>query len=101
MNPVARVRHVLARRPWLYWLAVAVLAAIAGLVVADAASRVDGARRAWGTTRPVVVATVDVAPGTALDGVSEVRQLPAPMVPDGAVTELPAAATARQRLAAG
>jgi hypothetical protein len=101
MNPVARARHVLARRPWLYWLAVAVLAAVAGLVVADAASGVDAARRAWGTTRPVVVATVDVAPGTVLDAVSEVRELPAPMVPDGAVTELPAEATARQHVAAG
>jgi hypothetical protein len=101
MNPVARVRHVLARRPWLYWLAVAVLAAIAGLVVADAASGVDAARRAWGTTRSVVVAAVDVAPGTDLEGVTEVRSLPAPMVPAGAVAELPVEATARQVLAAG
>ena len=62
MNPVARVRHVLARRPWLYWLAVLRLAATAGLVVADAAAGVEAARRSWGATRPVVVAVVDVAP---------------------------------------
>jgi hypothetical protein len=101
MNPVARVRHVLARRPWLYWLAVALLAGLAGLAVADAASGVDAARRAWGTTRPVVVAAVDVAPGTALAGATEVRSLPAPMVPAGAVAEVPDEAIARQHLASG
>jgi hypothetical protein len=101
MNLVARVRHVLARRPWLYWSAVLLLAAIAGLVVADAAARVDAARRAWGVTRPVVVAVADVAPGEVLDDVTDVRALPEPMVPVDAVSELPAEATARQRIAAG
>jgi hypothetical protein len=101
MNPVARLRHVLARRPWLYWLGVLLLAAIAGLLVADAAARVDAARRAWGVTRPVVVAVADVAPGEILDGVTDAKDLPEPMVPDQALTELPARATARQRIAAG
>ena len=63
MNPVARARHVLARRPWLYWSAVLVLAAVAGWSVAAAAAGVDEARRAWGATRDVVVATDDLAPG--------------------------------------
>jgi hypothetical protein len=101
MNPVARVRHVLARRPWLYWLAVLVLAATAGLVVADAAAGVEAARRSWGTTRPVVVAAVDVAPGQLLADHVEVRTRPEPMVPAGAVSELPPMATARQRVGAG
>ena len=101
MNPVARVRHVLARRPWLYWVAVLLLAATAGLVVADAAAGVEAARRSWGTTRPVVVATVDVVPGQLLADHVEVRNRPAPMVPAGAVAELPPAAAARQRIAAG
>src|SRR5262245_1416387 len=101
MNPVARLRHVLARRPWLYWLGVLLLAAIAGLLLADAAARVDAARRAWGVTRPVVVAVADVAPGEVLDGVTDVKSLPEPMVPGEAVTELPVRATARQRIAAG
>ena len=59
MNPVARARHVLARRPWLYWSAVLALAAFAGWSVAAAAAGVDEARRAWGATRDVVVATDD------------------------------------------
>jgi hypothetical protein len=101
MNPVAHLRHVLARRPWLYWLAVLLLAGIAGLVVAAAAARVDAARRSWGVTRPVVVAVVDVAPGDDLGKLTDVRSRPAPMVPTDAVSEVPAEATARQRIAAG
>jgi hypothetical protein len=101
MNLVARVRHVLARRPWLYWLGVFVLAAIAGLIVADAAARVDAARRSWGVTRPVVVAVADVAPGEALDDLTEMQPLPEPMVPAEALSVLPAERTARQHIAAG
>ena len=101
MNPVARVRHVLARRPWLYWLAVLLLGAAAGLVVADAIAGVEAARRSWGATRPVLVAADDVAPGQVLADHVEVRTRPGPMVPTGAVEELPPAATARQRIAAG
>jgi hypothetical protein len=101
MNPVARARHVLARRPWLYWLAVLALAVTAGLVVADAAAGVEAARRSWGTTQPVVVATVDVGHGQLLADHVEIRMRPEPMVPAGAVAELPSTATARQRIAAG
>ena len=56
MNPLARLRHVLARRPWLYWLGVAVVALAIGLVAVRAAASVDEARRRWGTTREVAVA---------------------------------------------
>jgi hypothetical protein len=101
MNFVARARHVLARRPWLYWLGAFSLAAAAGLVVADAAAGIDAARRAWGSTRPVVVAITDVGPGQPLAGRVEQRPLPAPMVPPGAVRSVEPTATARQQLAAG
>ena len=89
MNPVARARHVLARRPWLYWSAVLALAAFAGWSVAAAAAGVDEARRAWGATRDVVVATDDLAPGQALAGRVAVRPRPAPAVADAAVTACP------------
>jgi hypothetical protein len=101
MHPVARLRHVLARRPWLYWLAVLALAAAAGLVVADAAAGIDAARRSWGTTRPVAVTTVDVAPGETVSGRIAVRSVPEPMIPPDALEEVAPTAIARQRLAAG
>jgi hypothetical protein len=101
MNPVARVRHVLARRPWLYWCCVAVLALAAALLAADASAGVDEARRSWGTTRDVVVTAADIAPGEALVGRVQLRALPAPMVPDAAMGEVPPDAVARHDLAAG
>lgn len=101
MNPVARFRHVLARRPWLYWVAVLALAAAAGWVAAGAASALDDARTRWGTTHEVVVATVDIAPGEPLAGNTTVRDLPTPAVPIRALDELPVDARARQRVTAG
>ena len=101
MNPVARARHVLARRPWLYWSAVLALAAAAGGAVAHGAARVDDARRSWGTSRDVLVATVDIAPGDDLATRTEVRARPLPVVPDATIGSVPAGATARQHIAAG
>lgn len=101
MNPVARARHVLARRPWLHWSAVLVLAAGAGWAVAAGAAGVDDARRSWGTTRDVLVATADIAPGEDLATRTEVRARPVPVVAEATVDSLPAGAIARQHVAAG
>ncbi len=101
MNPLARARHVLARRPWLYWSAVVALATGAGLVAAHAAAAVDDARRQWGATREVLVATAELAPGDALAGRVEVRSRPGPMIPSGAVTTVGPEAHARQHVEAG
>jgi len=101
MHPVARVRHVLARRPWLYWAAVLVLSTGVALVATTAVAGVEDARLAWGTTQPVVVATVDLAPGDPLAGRTEVRPHPAPIVPTGALVEVAQDAVARQHLTAG
>ena len=101
MNVVARLRHVLARRPWLYWIGVALLAIGVGAVVASAAATVDDARRAWGEPRSVVVATADLEPGDALAASTETRDLPAPMTPDAALATAPRGAVARQHITAG
>lgn len=101
MHVVARVRHVLARRPWLYWLAVLLVAAVAATVAAGAGAAVDDARRAWGETRTVVVARVDLAPGDPLAGATTTRSVPVPLIPTSAAGEVPAGAVARQRVAAG
>lgn len=101
MSIAARVRLTLARSPWMYWAVVAALAGAAGLFVMRTADGVDAARESWGRPHRVVVAARDIEPGAALDGVVELRQLPSPMIPATALTELPTAAVARQRIAAG
>lgn len=87
MNPLARVRHQLARRPWLYWLAVAGAAGVVGLVVADATSRVESARRVWGRDRSVLVAQRDAEPGDLLADVAVTAVRPEPLVPAAALDE--------------
>jgi hypothetical protein len=61
MHLLARARWVLARRPWIYWAIVAVIASGVGLQVSAALGRVDAARRSWGASRTVWVTTADVA----------------------------------------
>lgn len=101
MSIAARLRLGLARSPWLYWAIVAVLAGTAGLLVMRAASGVDAARQSWGETRQVVVASRTIEPGGPLDGFVSRREMPSPVVPADAVTDLDADAVARQRIAAG
>jgi hypothetical protein len=101
LNPLARARHVLARRPWLYWVAVVALAAGAALAAGHAAASVDDARRQWGATRDVVVATADLAPGDPLAGRVELSSRPGPMIPSGAVTTVEPTARARQHVSTG
>lgn len=102
MNPLARVRHVLARRPWLYWLAVLAAAVIVGLLVADATAGVDAARREWGEDRTVLVAGRDAAPGEALAAVAVAAVWPAPLVPVAALAaDADPAAVLRQHVRSG
>jgi hypothetical protein len=101
MNPLARLRLLVARRPWLYWLAVLAVAAASAAVVADAVAGVDEARRAWGASRAVVIATRDVRPGEPAAGAVATRSRPAPMVPVAAVAETGPNAVFRQHVSAG
>ena len=101
MHPVARVRHVFARRPWLYWAVVVAIASGAALLTADAVAGVDEARRSWGATREVIVATVDIAPGQPLAGRTAPRPRPGPTVPGRALVTAASGAVARQHVVAG
>ena len=101
MMVLVHVRRVLARRPWLYWAGVGVLAVLAGALVSEAASGIDDAKAAWGEPHPVLVASVDVEPGDDLEGATERREVPTPLVPPGAATDLGAGAVARQRIGIG
>src|SRR4051812_48515993 len=101
MNRLARARHVLARRPWLYWLGVAALAAAAAWGAARGGAWVAAAGRGGGASGAVVVAPADLRPGDELAGHVEVRGRPGPMVPDGALPRVDGGAHARQHVSNG
>jgi len=101
MRWLSRMRMLLARRPWLYWSMIAVIAfAVAGAVAA-AMSDVQREKQAWGEATTVLVVTRDVAAGEALAGTFATQKVPTAVVPPSAVTEVVAGATATQRLSAG
>jgi hypothetical protein len=96
MHVVARARLVLARRPWVYWAVVAVLASALALTVDARLTSLDEARRNWGSTRTVLVAERPLEPGDPFD----VRPVDLPMaaIPPGALDDLPAGAQLQQRV---
>lgn len=100
-NAAVRARRVLVRRPWIYW--VLVLLATLGVAanMLDRTGRVDAARRSWGGTEIVLVATEAHAPGDAL--AFEQQEFPAAMVGDAVVADRAelAGMTARQDISAG
>ena len=96
---LARVRLVLARRPWLYWALSGSLAAMAALQVWSAYDDASRAREAWGTARTVWVVTKDTAVGDPV--ALERRDYPAAMVPTAALEAVPAEPAAARSLAAG
>ena len=91
-----RLLRRLSRQPLIHWSFVVVLAAITAWSVASAQTRADAARRAWGQTRAVAVATRHIDAGTALsaDDVS-VESWPAALVPSGALDGAPVGRTVR------
>ena len=100
MLPVA-VRRLLARRPWLYWLVVLLLALAIAATVRQRVGGIDAARRGWGETQAVLVARYDAGPGDTIE--VEVRDVPLAIVPGAALTTDVAgsALLARQDVSAG
>ncbi|HEX5946908.1 MAG TPA: SAF domain-containing protein [Acidimicrobiales bacterium] len=87
MSPSPIVLTVRARRaltrPAVRRLGVAALAAGTCFTVMSLVAAADDARARWGQTRPVAVATRDLAPGDVVDaGAFEVRDVPEAMLPD-------------------
>lgn len=101
MRWLPRMRMMLARRLWLYWLIVAAIAAGVAVGVASAMGDVRRQREAWGRATTVLIATRDIAVGEALANSVVSRDVPTAVVPPSALTTMPADATATQRLAAG
>lgn len=97
----ARVRRVLARRPWLYWLAIGALATGTYVAVGNHARRHDAARDRWGRTSPVLITHMPVAPGEPLADSVRRTEWPEALAPPGAVMELEPGTVARQHIGAG
>lgn len=101
-RPRRRLVVALRRQPVLFWA----LAGLAGLTayvsVAAALEQTTAGAAAYGELVPVLVATGDLSPGDALDdATSEVRSLPAALVPAGALRALPEDRTVRDAVVAG
>jgi Flp pilus assembly protein CpaB len=83
------------RRPLPYWLLAVALGVATAVLVGSLVSDAAAARSRWGSLRPTVVATHDVAGGEHLTaGDVAVRRLPAALVPPGALRSLPPGAVA-------
>lgn len=63
MRWLARARQLNARRPWMRWSLVAVVALIVAITVANWTGDLNERRSAWGSLRPVLVARRDLPPG--------------------------------------
>ncbi len=104
MSPIVRVtvsvRRLLARRPWLYWLLVAAVAAGFAAELAGRSDAIDAERSRWGESRIVLVADRNVLPGDQLAGAVTKRRFPVAMIPGEAISEIDRQ-VARQRIAAG
>jgi pilus assembly protein CpaB len=94
-KPVRRRRPdpalALRRHPRLRGAVVAVLALLCAGAVTSIVQAAEDAEHAWGTARRVLVAAGDIDAGDRLTtGNTRVVTHPAPLVPDGALTRLPA-----------
>lgn len=99
MHQLAWVRLMVARHPWVYWFTIAVVAVVVAVASAAMLASVDEARRSWGEQTTVWLSTSAASPGEPIAVAA--RQVPAAVVPVGAVTHSPAGTVARQRIGPG
>jgi len=99
MSLLPRLRLALARRPWLYWSAVGLLAGAAWLGAAAAQARATAARDEWGTTRRVWVAAAPIAVGEPVRATA--RDFPLAMVPATAAATVPDGVVAARAIGTG
>ncbi len=99
MHLLAAVRLMVARHPWIYWLAIAIVAAAVAVGAASSLAGVDAARRAWGQQSRVWITTSAIEPGQPI--AASAHDVPVAVVPIGATRESPAGAIARQRMGPG
>lgn len=99
MHQLAWVRLMVARHPWIYWLAIVVTAAVIALGAARALAAVEAERRSWGSQQKVWIATSAIEAGQPITATA--RDVPVAVVPAGAVVADPHGAVARQHLGPG
>ncbi len=76
----------ITRSPLAYWLVVAVLALVTGMVAARIVGNAGSLAARYGPLRPVVMAVRALDPGSVVDtGDVVARQVPGSLVPEGAV----------------
>ena len=66
MHLLAWVRLMVARHPWIYWLAIVAVAGVAAVGSASALAGVDAARRSWGEQSTVWMTTSAIEPGQSI-----------------------------------
>ena len=96
---LARVRLMVARHPWIYWAATAVVAGVVAFGAANTFAGVDAARRSWGRQTEVWMSTSAIEPGQPITAAA--HQVPVAVVPVAATHEDPAGMIARQRMGPG
>ena len=89
MRPVRRIRLFVARRPLVYWLLVALVAAATAAVVLTRVAALDQARQQWGGSRTLLVARHELTAGQVVRP-ADVRTVrwPDGLAPAGAVDHL-------------
>ena len=78
--------RVLSRSPLTYWVAVGGLAVVTAVAVSGLLGRARSEAARYGSPKPVLVATRDIAVGTPVESSDvEVRSLPSALVPSDAI----------------
>lgn len=93
------VRRLLVRRPWIHWSLVVACSLATAATLLERVDRIDAARDRWGTTRQVLVASRDLAPGEPLAVTAHL--LPDELVPESALDDSHTESIARQHIAVG
>lgn len=99
MRVMPTMRRLVARRPWIQWVAIGSLGLGVAASVADAMAGLEAERIAWGEPVTVWVATADVPVGGPI--VAETVEVPEAVRPADAIRELPDGSRARQVIGRG
>lgn len=91
----------LLRRPILYWILALSLAVATGLIVSAATVRARALESAFGERTSVVVTTSPISAGMPLTDVTQTRDFPLSLVPEGAVNEIDVDDVAAHTMTAG